>query len=62
MALPAVCKSALERWMSSNDPDVRWIMRENLKKARLARVDAAWVQTWLHHLRGERGAENDPSS
>jgi hypothetical protein len=35
--------------------------RENLKKARLARVDAAWVQAWQHYLRGERSAENDPS-
>ncbi|MEI7772285.1 MAG: hypothetical protein WCI67_20005 [Chloroflexales bacterium] len=29
----------------------RWIMRENLTKARLARVDAAWVQRWQQQLR-----------
>ena len=28
-----------------NDPDIRWIMRENLKKKRLARMDPGWV-TW----------------
>ena len=27
-------------------PDIRWIMRENLKKNRLARMDAAWVARW----------------
>ncbi|MEI6777620.1 MAG: HEAT repeat domain-containing protein [Chloroflexales bacterium] len=45
-ALPAVGKPAMERWMTSDDPDIRWIMRQNLTKARLARVDAAWVQCW----------------
>jgi hypothetical protein len=29
----------------------RWIMRQNLTKARLARVDAAWVQRWHQQLR-----------
>lgn len=27
-----------ERWFSSPDPDIQWIMRENLKKSRLRRV------------------------
>lgn len=57
-ALPAVGKPAMERWMTSDDPDVRWIMRENLSKARLARVDAAWVQTWQQQLRGKRSADH----
>lgn len=50
-ALPAVGQPAMERWMTSDDPDIRWIMRENLTKARLARVDAAWVQRWQRQLR-----------
>ncbi|NTV64758.1 MAG: hypothetical protein HGA65_14680, partial [Oscillochloris sp.] len=50
-ALPGVGQPAMERWMTSDDPDVRWIMRQNLTKARLARVDAAWVQTWQQRLR-----------
>ncbi|MDQ0767692.1 hypothetical protein QF031_000441 [Pseudarthrobacter defluvii] len=29
----------LEKWAASPDKDVRWILRENLKKARLARAD-----------------------
>jgi hypothetical protein len=29
---------------------VRWIMRQNLKKARLARMDAGWVAGCLERL------------
>jgi hypothetical protein len=36
----------LDRWMTSDDPDVRWIMRENLKKHRLATVAADHVDRW----------------
>lgn len=45
-ALPASGKDAMERWLSSTDPDIGWIMRENLKKARLTKMDAAWVARW----------------
>ena len=45
-ALPDVGKPLMERWLVSPDPDVRWIMRENLKKNRLVRMDAAWVARW----------------
>ena len=43
-AHPATGKPRLERWFSSPDPDVRWILRENLKKNRLVKVDPAWVE------------------
>jgi hypothetical protein len=42
-AHPEAGKPRLERWLASDDRDVRWIMRQNLKKARLARMDATWV-------------------
>ena len=42
-ALPDVGKPLMEKWLGSDDPDIRWIMRENLKKNRLAKMDAAWV-------------------
>lgn len=38
-ASPALGFARLERWAASPDKDVRWIVRENLKKARLARAD-----------------------
>jgi hypothetical protein len=45
-AAPAEGKAALEKWLASQDNDVRWIMKENLKKNRLTRMDAAWVKRW----------------
>jgi len=46
-ALPSEGKPLMEKWLGSGDADVRWIMRENLKKNRLVRVDAAWVEQQL---------------
>jgi hypothetical protein len=49
-AYPAAGKAAMARWLDSADRDVRWVMRENLRKARLARMDAAWVAAALAQL------------
>jgi hypothetical protein len=45
-ASPEDGKRAMEKWFASGDPDVRAVMRENLKKDRLKRMDAAWVKEW----------------
>jgi hypothetical protein len=45
-AYPKVGKARMERWLVSHERDVRWIMRENLRKKRLERVDADWVAAW----------------
>lgn len=45
-ALPDEGKRLMEKWLVDTDKDIRWIMRENLKKNRLARVDAGWVKKW----------------
>ena len=45
-ALPAQGKQSMECWFSSADKDVRWIMKENLKKKRLERMDKDWVSLW----------------
>jgi len=45
-ALPAQGKEYMERWFSSTDKDVRRIMKENLKKKRLERMDKDWVNRW----------------
>ena len=42
-AAPKVGKERFERWVDSDNPDIRWIVRENLKKKRLEKVGAAWV-------------------
>ncbi len=49
-AAPADGKAAMEIWLSSSDKDVRWLMRENLKKNRLTRMDADWVKRWQAKL------------
>lgn len=43
-ASPEEGKKMMERWFSSDDKDVRWVMKENLRKKRLARMDAEWVE------------------
>ncbi len=43
-AAPEEGKRRLERWMRSPDPDVAWVVRENLKKNRLIKMDAKWVE------------------
>lgn len=46
VALPDEGKALMEKWLGSTDKDIKWIMRENLKKNRLARMDASWVEEW----------------
>ncbi len=46
-ALPREGKAVMEKWFSDEDRDIRWIMRENLKKKRLERCDPAWTAHWL---------------
>lgn len=43
VALPSAGKPLMEKWLDSIDRDVRWIMRENLKKNRLIKMDPGWV-------------------
>jgi hypothetical protein len=42
-ALPESGKRKMERWIADDDRDVRWVMKENLRKKRLTRMDAEWV-------------------
>jgi hypothetical protein len=51
-ALPDEGRPLMERWAASDDRDIRWIIRENLRKGRLARVDAAWVASMTQELQG----------
>jgi hypothetical protein len=43
VADPVDGKPLMEKWISHKDTDIRWICRENLKKNRLQRIDAQWV-------------------
>lgn len=50
-ALPTEGKSMMEKWLASEDKDIRWVMRENLKKNRLLKADPAWVAEWQEKLK-----------
>lgn len=49
-ALPTEGKPRMEAWVEQEDADIRWLMRQNLKKKRLSRIDPDWVETWLRRL------------
>jgi hypothetical protein len=42
-ALPDQGKPLMEKWLRDPDKDIQWIMKTNLKKNRLVRMDADWV-------------------
>jgi hypothetical protein len=46
-ALPGEGKPLMEKWLGSGDKDIAWIMKQNLRKARLARMDGEWVEACL---------------
>lgn len=49
-ASPEAGKPLMENWLGSKDRDIHWILKENLKKNRLVRMDEAWVKRCLKKL------------
>jgi exonuclease VII small subunit len=49
-ALPEAGKPVMEKWLDSQDKDILWIMKENLKKNRLIKMDADWVKSCIKRL------------
>jgi hypothetical protein len=49
-AQPTMGKPRMAHWVAADDPDIRWLMKQNLKKKRLLRMDEAWVQGQLRLL------------
>lgn len=47
VALPDFGKPLMEKWLNSPDKDIRWVMKENLKKNRLVKIDQDWVKKSL---------------
>jgi hypothetical protein len=45
-AAPGEGKRLMEKWITCNDRILRRVMQENLKKNRLMRMDAVWVEKW----------------
>ena len=42
-ASPEDGRKQMKKWLGSDDPDVRWIMRTNLAKARMAALGSRWI-------------------
>jgi len=51
VALPESGKPLMEKWLKSQNETIRWVMKENLKKNRLGKMDAAWVKECLVKLK-----------
>jgi hypothetical protein len=49
-AHPGLGKRLMQKWLKHADPDIRWIMKENLKKNRLVKMDRVWVKACLAAL------------
>lgn len=43
-ANPDYGKPFFEKWLENRDKDIRWIMKQNLTKKRLMRMDKNWVE------------------
>ena len=44
VSAPETGKVLFEKWTGFNHPDIQWIIRENLKKNRLIKLDEKWVE------------------
>ncbi len=49
-AFPKRGKPMMERWLRDKDKDIRWVMKENLKKNRLVKMDPEWVRGWAKRM------------
>lgn len=59
-AAPKEGRKLMERWIRSDDPDVLWVMRANLGKARMAALGREWVATSLDRLAAGKPAGKPP--
>jgi hypothetical protein len=50
VAMPEFGKPLMEKWLHREDKDIRWMMKENLKKNRLVKMNADWVKKCLKKL------------
>lgn len=50
VGLPVKGKNKMERWLKTDHPIVNRIMRSNLKKKRLQKIDEKWIQYWTQQI------------
>ncbi len=61
-AQPETGKVAIQAWLADPAPNVRWVMKQNLGKSRLVRMDPAWVEQWQAAWRKETPSPDDGST
>ncbi len=49
-AQPSIGKTRMAKWIEVHQPDIRWIMKQNLRKKRLLKMDEAWVRSQMEAL------------
>lgn len=49
-AQPSIGEARMAKWVSVHQPDIRWIMKQNLRKKRLLKMDEVWVRSQLEAL------------
>jgi hypothetical protein len=54
-AQPSIGKPRMEKWIGPQDSDIQWMMKRNLAKKRLVKMDEAWVQAQLEALEQQAG-------
>ncbi|MGD8633602.1 MAG: hypothetical protein PVF85_08550 [Anaerolineales bacterium] len=47
---PGDGKTRMEKWIRSKDKDLRWVMKNNLRKNRLIKMDPDWVEAKIREL------------
>lgn len=50
VATPDKGREMMEKWFASDDRDIAWILKQNLRKKRLVRMNAEWVERWKTQL------------
>ena len=45
-ARPEAGRPLMEKWLRSTDKDVAWVMKTNVRKARIEALGAGWVAKW----------------
>lgn len=55
-AHPKAARPMLEKWFRSDDPDITWIMKTNLTKARMTKLGSEWVTRWQSRFSAGRPA------
>lgn len=51
VARPEEGMRRFERWVDNDHPDIHWVIRENLRKKRLQKVDTRWVAALAERLK-----------